>query len=274
MSRNRKITPIDPRSSISFASGTYWLRVKMNEMTGTDYTEEGVTSAGAFSATLPILGTTTDIFDTGAGAVDSNGDNGTILATNVSDICRLDNLNGSIMCFFRYGGNTAGTNAGDGWGFNYRNPSTGTGWGIKMLTTLRAQLFASAAGAGTTATSLVGTEVSDVAGITEGFAILFHGDGAGAVSGAMYKAGTIIGELSGGVSTPAVINDDTGFGCVMSRVNDGTGNPLGSTKAGVLVTDCLVVRTAIDLRPSASRIATEHHNNKWEMIKSLNDLGV
>jgi len=266
--RLRSIPAITPRSSFSFADDTYWFRTKFNEQSGTTFVCEGKDSGGVFSDIETVPGTTTNLRDP-SGSVESGGNNAVELTHNMSDICRTDNLNGTIMVFQRYGGNGAGATGND-MCCAYRNPFGSEGWGLRFLNNLRPQFgFNEIGQTGVSVAGLAGSEFTDISGAVEGCVGLIYGDGVNDLEAIIYGKGV---QLQSG-SIALTQDDVSGHFSVFGRFNDAGTNTQQLT-AGILFDDVLVIRTPQDLRPYAGRIATEYEGNRWEMLKSLYDIGV
>jgi len=269
--RVRNIAPITPRSSIAFAPETYWLRVMMDELSGTNIVSQGVDSLGAFSDTEAVVGTTTGIWHT-SGNFDINGDNAMETTHDMGDICRTDTLNGTIMVFFRYGGNGSGTTGTD-YIAQYRTPFGAFGWGIRVLNNRRIQFAFTDSGGSDTQSALSGSELTDVAGETQGVVGLIHRAGSGDTTYNCYSGGATV--TSGTTAKTVDVADgpnDGAFG-LFGRITD-TGGVASQTPAGILCSDVLVIRTPVDLRANAQRIADEYNSSKWEMLNTLKQLGV
>lgn len=259
------------RSNLEFAPETYWLQVALDELTGTDITMNGVDSGGAFSETIAVAGTTTNIWDP-SGNFEGQGDNCTVFAKTPHDICRTDTLDGTILCMYFYGGNTAGTTGTDHT-VSYGNPWTTMGWGARNLTGRKFQMgLAFAAGDVDAETAVDGSAYTDDAGKVEPLLMWMFRDPSVATttSYGMYKGGVSIAE---GTSEHAIYNANLRF-AVFGRAQNTTGTPSTHVTALTLHSDIRIIRTPLDLRPHLGRISTEYAGSKWSKLLSLASLGV
>jgi len=263
-------TGVKPRDSFAFASDTKWVRVKMNELTGNNMLSYGSDSGGAFSDSDLIQGTLTAIWNTTVGAFDTNGDNATLITHDCGEICRLDNLDGTIMFHYKYGGNTAGT-SGASYGFTYRNPTAGNGWNIQINNNLLPQIKLTQDGTNHTVSGSAGSAYTDIADEIEGITgLIYRSGGTGNQTITMYGKGELIATKADDAKE---IDETSGNLWIHGRGTDG-GAAAAHTPSGVLTGDVIVIRTSKDLRSHAQRIANDWDNNQWEQSKVLADLGV